>query len=81
MVQQSNTLLLPTGRVGVEDACSGIRSILGCLFAGTFLSAIFFKFSEAKDLSKKMKSKARELETMLTGFLKDVGAETRLADD
>tara|TARA_Y100000588_G_scaffold305401_1_gene328720 strand:+ start:13154 stop:13309 length:156 start_codon:yes stop_codon:yes gene_type:complete len=51
------------------------------LFAGTFLSAIFFKFSEAKDLSKKMKSKARELETMLTGFLKDVGAETRLTDD
>jgi hypothetical protein len=41
--QEGNTLILPTGRVGVEDACSGIRSLMGCLFAGTFLGAIFFK--------------------------------------
>jgi exosortase len=40
--QEGNTLILPTGRVGVEDACSGIRSLMGCLFAGTFLGAIFF---------------------------------------
>ena len=28
-------------RVGVEQACSGIRSLTGCLFAGSFLAAVF----------------------------------------
>ncbi len=41
--QQGNTLILPTGRVGVEDACSGIRSLTACLFAGSFLGAVFLK--------------------------------------
>ena len=41
--QQGNVLLLPTGRVGVEDACSGIRSLTACLFAGSCLSAIFLE--------------------------------------
>lgn len=48
--QEGNTLILPTGRVGVEDACSGIRSLMGCLFAGTFLGAIFFKSTIKKIL-------------------------------
>lgn len=39
--QQGNVLVLPTGPVGVEDACSGIRSLTGCLFAGSFLAAVF----------------------------------------
>ena len=39
--QQGNVLALPTGNVGVEDACSGIRSLTGCLFAGSFLAAVF----------------------------------------
>ncbi len=39
--QQGNVLALPRGNVGVEDACSGIRSLTGCLFAGSFLAAIF----------------------------------------
>lgn len=39
--QQANVLVLPTGSVGVEDACSGIRSLTGCLFAGSFLAAVF----------------------------------------
>ncbi len=39
--QQGNVLALPTGNVGVEDACSGIRSLTACLFAGSFLSAVF----------------------------------------
>lgn len=39
--QQGNVLALPTGNVGVEDACSGIRSLTGCLFAGSFLAATF----------------------------------------
>ena len=39
--QRGNTLLLPKGPVGVADACSGIRSLMACLFAGTFLGAVF----------------------------------------
>jgi len=39
--QEGNVLLLPTGRVGVAEACSGIRSLTGCLFAGSFLAAVF----------------------------------------
>jgi exosortase len=48
--QEGNTLILPTSRVGVENACSGIRSLMGCLFAGTFLGAIFFKSTIKKVL-------------------------------
>jgi exosortase/archaeosortase family protein len=41
--QQGNVLRLPAGgTVGVEDACSGIRSLTACLFAGSFLAAAFF---------------------------------------
>lgn len=36
-----NVLILPQGSVGVEEACSGIRSLTGCLFVGSFLGAIF----------------------------------------
>jgi exosortase/archaeosortase family protein len=45
--QQGNVLKLPPvidGRpneVGVEEACSGIRSLTACLFAGSFLAAVF----------------------------------------
>jgi exosortase len=39
--QQGNVLVLPSGSVGVADACSGIRSLTGCLFAGSFLAAVF----------------------------------------
>lgn len=41
--QQGNVLLLPKGSVGVADACSGIRSLTACLFAGAFLGANFFQ--------------------------------------
>jgi exosortase/archaeosortase family protein len=41
--QQGNVLALPQGNVGVEDACSGIRSLTGCLFAGSFLAAVFLE--------------------------------------
>ena len=41
--QQGNVLLLPKGPVGVADACSGIRSLTACLFAGSFLAATFFE--------------------------------------
>ncbi len=36
-----NTLTFPNGSVGVADACSGIRSLTACLFAGSFLAAVF----------------------------------------
>jgi exosortase/archaeosortase family protein len=39
--QQGNVLALPKGSVGVADACSGIRSLTACLFAGSFLGAVF----------------------------------------
>lgn len=38
-----NVLSFPNGQVGVADACSGIRSLTACLFAGTFLAAVFLK--------------------------------------
>jgi exosortase/archaeosortase family protein len=38
--QRGNVLVLPTGSVGVAEACSGIRSLTGCLFAGSFLAAV-----------------------------------------
>src|SRR5690606_9764969 len=39
--RQGNVLILPKGAVGVADACSGIRSLTACLFAGSFLAAVF----------------------------------------
>jgi len=41
--QQGNVLKLPLGDVGVAEACSGIRSFTACLFAGSFLAAVFLK--------------------------------------
>ncbi|ATC63391.1 exosortase [Nibricoccus aquaticus] len=41
--QQGHVLVLPTGEVGVAEACSGIRSLMGCLFAGSFLGAMCFE--------------------------------------
>ncbi|MEC7273631.1 MAG: exosortase/archaeosortase family protein [Verrucomicrobiota bacterium] len=39
--REGNVLILPKGRVGVEEACSGIRSLTACLFAGSFLAAVY----------------------------------------
>jgi len=41
LLRQGNVLVLPHGQVGVAEACSGIRSLTGCLFAGSFLAAVF----------------------------------------
>jgi len=41
--QRGNVLVLPNGNVGVEEACSGIRSLTGCLFAGSFMAAVYLK--------------------------------------
>lgn len=42
IMQEGNVLQLPMGAVGVADACSGIRSLTGCIFAGAFLAAVYF---------------------------------------
>ena len=39
--RQGNVLVLPKGVVGVEEACSGIRSLTACLFAGSFLASVY----------------------------------------
>ncbi len=39
--REGNILFLPQGRVGVEEACSGIYSLTACIFVGTFLAAVF----------------------------------------
>jgi exosortase len=37
--RQGNIIELATGTVGVEEACSGVRSLISCVFAGLFFSA------------------------------------------
>jgi len=42
--REGNVLVMPDySRVGVEEACSGIRSLTACLYAGSFLGAVFLK--------------------------------------
>lgn len=42
--REGNVLIMPDhGRIGVEEACSGIRSLSACLFTGCFLGAVFLK--------------------------------------
>jgi exosortase/archaeosortase family protein len=44
LIREGSTLVLPNDqRVGVEDACSGIRSLTACLFTGSFLAAVFLE--------------------------------------
>ena len=62
--QQGSVLLLPTGSVGVAEACSGIRSLTGCLFAGSFLAAVF--------LDSRWKKVALVVASLLLAFLTNV---------
>ncbi len=41
--QGSVLILNGTESVGVEEACSGIRSLTACLFAGSFLASVFLQ--------------------------------------
>ena len=68
--QQGNVLALPPingeiNNVGVEDACSGIRSLTACLFAGSFLAAVF--------VDKLWKKIALVSAAMLLAFLTNLG--------
>ncbi|CAI8266084.1 MAG: Uncharacterised protein [Opitutia bacterium UBA7350] len=44
-LEREGSVLVLNGedRVGVEEACSGIRSLTACLFAGSFLAAVFLE--------------------------------------
>lgn len=38
-LRHGNVLELANGSVGIEEACSGVRSLISCVFAGLFFSA------------------------------------------
>jgi len=59
--RQGNVLIMESGRVGVEEACSGIRSLTACIFAGSFLAAIF--------LDRGWKKVALVISAMVLAFL------------
>lgn len=42
-VQNGNIIELARTTVGVEEACSGVRSLLSCIYAGFFFSAAFVR--------------------------------------
>ena len=50
VIREGSVLKLPLGDVGIEDACSGIRSLTACLFAGSFLGAVYFEAFWKKSL-------------------------------
>ena len=51
LTQSANTIILPGGdQVGIEDACSGVRSLTACIFTGSFLAAIFMHSVKKKIL-------------------------------
>jgi exosortase/archaeosortase family protein len=62
--RHGNVLEMPMGQVGVEEACSGIRSLTGCLFAGSFLAAVF--------LDRFWKKAALVVAAMLLAFVTNV---------
>lgn len=63
--REGNVLLLPSGRVGVADACSGIRSLTASVFAGSFIAAVF--------LDRLWKKTLLVFMAMLLAFITNVG--------
>lgn len=49
-LRQGNIIELARTSVGVEEACSGIRSLISCVFAGFFFSATFVRKTWARAL-------------------------------
>ncbi|MBM3853372.1 MAG: exosortase/archaeosortase family protein [Verrucomicrobia bacterium] len=49
-VRHGNIIDLATTSVGVEEACSGVRSLISCLFAGVFFSATLVRRPWARAL-------------------------------
>ncbi len=48
--RHGNIIELATTTVGVEDACSGVRSLISCVFAGFFFSATLVRRTWARGL-------------------------------
>jgi len=48
--QQGNVIQLATAAVGVEEACSGVRSLVSCVFVGIFFSASLVSRPRARAL-------------------------------
>lgn len=46
--QHGNIIDLAKASVGVEDACSGVRSLISCIFAGVFFSATLVRRPSAR---------------------------------
>ena len=46
--QTGNIIELARGTLGVDEACSGIRSLMSCLFAGIFLSATLVRRTRSR---------------------------------
>jgi len=49
-VQHGNIIQLTTVSVGVEEACSGVRSLVSCVYAGFFFSATLVRGAKARAL-------------------------------
>ena len=49
-VRQGNIIELATTNVGIEEACSGVRSLVSCVFAGLFFSATLVRRPWARAL-------------------------------
>ncbi len=49
-MRHGNLIDLATATVGVEDACSGVRSLISCVFAGLFFSATLVRRPWARAL-------------------------------
>ena len=49
-LRHGNIIELAHGRVGIEEACSGVRSLISCVFAGLFFSATLVRGPWARAL-------------------------------
>jgi exosortase len=49
-LQSGNIITLAVGNVGVEEACSGVRSLVACIVAGIFFSATLVRRPAARAL-------------------------------
>ena len=49
-IRHGNVIELAQGRVGIEEACSGVRSLISCVFAGLFFSATLVRRPWARAL-------------------------------
>ncbi|MBU6402292.1 MAG: exosortase [Verrucomicrobia bacterium] len=47
-VQEANVIQLPNGLVGIDEACSGVRSLQSCLMAALFIGAVALKRSSIR---------------------------------